>query len=189
MPLKINQSPKLTDEEILKEQAEREKEMSKIVNTFSEIRKGNGFIYELECKELADGSIGFQKIKIFKKNQLHQKIDVDTIEVINRNYIVLNVDEDVNFDGENDIELLSWSGMYSTSSSFWLFDKKTKKYRHYPSLDKIIDPRIDKKSKQITSDYHVGPGDFFEEIYEWKKGKLIKVYESHSNEPRIAPVK
>lgn len=60
----------LTDEEILKEQAEREKELSKIVNTFSETKVGNGFVYELECRELVDGTIGFNRIKIFKEKKI-----------------------------------------------------------------------------------------------------------------------
>lgn len=173
----VDTLPRKSDAEILKEQAEFEKESSKIVNKFTEKRTANGFVYELFCEEEKSGMINFQFIEVFKNNKLIQKIKVDSVLVYHRNEVMFEVDKDVNFDGENDIQLVNWVGMHATdiSYSFYIYDKNISKYIHNPFLDDITNLNIDYKNKTIVSQYFTRVVDQNEEIYKWKNKKLILI--------------
>ncbi|MEG0927806.1 XAC2610-related protein [Chryseobacterium sp.] len=140
---------------------------------FSKTLKGNGYVYTLEGVKKSNEAIDFKSIGIFEKEIIHQKIIVDTISVLNEGEAFFNINQDVNFDGLNDIELVNQAGNYTSSSSFWLYNKNTRKYEHYKPLDTIINPKIDALKKTIISDYHVGPTDSYFKVYAWEKGKLV----------------
>lgn len=139
---------------------------------FSRILKENGYVYKLEGSEMSNRTIHFKSIGIFTKGKLHQKMNIDTISVLNEGEVYFNVGQDVNFDGLNDVELGYQAGNAS-SSIFLLYDGKTRKYEHYKPLDTIINPKIDASKKEIISNYHVGPIDTYFKVYSWEKGKLI----------------
>lgn len=140
---------------------------------FSKSLKGNGYVYTLKGLESPNGAISFKSVSIFYKNRLHQKITVDTVSVLNEREVVFDVSQDANFDGYKDIELINWAGNYAYSSSFWLYDKKSKKYAHYKPLDTIQNIEIDRQRKEITSNYHIGPVNTYSKVYQWQKGKLL----------------
>ncbi|GEM_PF-1473873 len=140
---------------------------------FSQSLKGNGFTYTLKGLESPDGEISFKSISILNKNKLYQKIRVDTISVLNEREVIFNIDNDANFDGYNDIELINQAGNYTSSSSFWLYNQKSRKYDHYKPLDTIQNIRFDRKRKEITSSYHIGPVNTYSKTYQWEKGKLL----------------
>jgi len=140
---------------------------------FSRSLKGNGFTYTLEGLGIPDGQISFKSISILNKNKLHQKIRVDTISVLNEREVIFNIDNDANFDGYNDIELINQAGNYTSSSSFWLYNQKSRKYDHYKPLDTIQNIKFDRKRKEITSSYHIGPVNTYSKTYQWEKGKLL----------------
>ncbi|AZA79431.1 hypothetical protein EG347_18960 [Chryseobacterium sp. G0186] len=134
---------------------------------------GNGYVYTLDGVKESDETINFKSVSIFDKKKLLQKITVDSISVLNEREVYFNVNQDVNFDGLNDIELVNQAGNYTSCSSFWLYNKKAKKYEYYKPLDTIINPKIDVVNKKILSNYHVGPIDTYFKVYAWEKGKLI----------------
>ncbi|MFP3833427.1 XAC2610-related protein [Chryseobacterium sp. SIMBA_028] len=140
---------------------------------FSKTLKGNGYVYTLEGIKRSNETIDFKSIGIFDKEILHQKIIVDTISVLNEGEAFFGVNQDINFDGLNDIELVNQAGNYTSSSSFWLYNKSTRRYERYKPLDTIINPKIDALKKKIISDYHVGPTDTYFKVYAWEKGKLV----------------
>lgn len=140
---------------------------------FSQSLKGNGYVYQLKGLKSPNGEISFKSVSIFYKKKLHQKIIVDTVSVLHDWEVVFNVNKDVNFDGYNDIELINWAGNYASATSFWLYNKKSRKYAHYKPLDTIQNIGIDSKRKEITSNYHIGPVNTYNKVYEWQKGKLL----------------
>lgn len=140
---------------------------------FSKTLRGNGYVYTLEGIKRSNETIDFKSIEIFDKGILHQKIIVDTISVLNEGEAFFSINQDINFDGLNDIELVNQAGNYTSSSSFWLYNKNTRKYEYYKPLDTIINPKIDPVKKRIVSDYHIGPTDTYFKVYAWEKGKLV----------------
>lgn len=140
---------------------------------FSKSLTGNGYFYTLEGVKNSNETIDFKSINIFYKRELHQKIIFDTVSVLNENEAYFSIDKDANFDGYNDLEVVNQVGNYFSSSSFWLYNKKSKKYIYYKPFDSIINPGIDSKNKAIISDYHVGPSNFYSKTYEWKGKNLI----------------
>ncbi|MBB6368959.1 XAC2610-related protein [Chryseobacterium shigense] len=140
---------------------------------FSRSVKGNGFVYTLHGLEKANGSIDFKSISIFEKKKLRQKIIVDSVYVLHDWEIIFNADKDANFDGFKDLEVINWAGNYAFSSSFWLYNQKTRKYDHYKPLDTIQNIEIDAKRKEINSNYHIGPVNTYSKTYQWENGKLL----------------
>ena len=159
-------STKKSDEEILKEQEKREKELEKIIKKFKIDKKGNGFVYQIFCEEQKSNLINFRKIKILKSGQLIQTIPIakDSAYVYNVDEIDFASDKDWNFDGNNDIMLVNWHGMVDATYYLWLFDENSGKYVFCPSFSKIKTPGLDKEKKEIVSEYHIGPSHFYYEL-------------------------
>jgi hypothetical protein len=84
-----------------------------------------------------------------------------------------SIADDANFDGFRDLCLSNYTGMYTTTLTFWLYDQKRKKFVHEPSLDSIQNPNFDAKTKRILSSWHAGLSTFNEDVYAWKNGKAI----------------
>jgi hypothetical protein len=143
---------------------------------FSKTLTGNGYSYVLKGRQETNEVISFKSINIFFKGKLHQKIIFDTVSVLRETEAYCSVSEDVNFDGYNDLEVVNQVGNYWSSSSFWLYDKKAKKYEYYKPMDTIVNPVVDSKNKSITSNYHVGPTDYYYKVYEWKNHKLVMTH-------------
>lgn len=164
-----------SDEEIIKEQEKQDREREQIVKKYTIDKKGNGLVYQIFCEEQKNGIVNFRKIKILKSGQLIQKINIqkDSAYVYNKNEIDFSNDTDWNFDGNNDIVLINWHGMVDTTYYLWLYDKNSGKYNLCPSFSEIMNPGLDKKKKEIVSEYHVGPTEFHYKKYQWKKGKYV----------------
>lgn len=151
---------------------------------FSKMLTGNGYEYVLEGRQEANEVINFKSINIFYKRKLHQKIIFDTVSVLREAEAYFDVTKDVNFDGYKDLEIVNQVGNYYSSSSFWLYDKKTKKYDYCKSMDTIVNPVVDSKNKLITSNYHIGPVDYYSKVYEWKNNKLVMThFQADESEP------
>jgi len=101
-----------------------------------------------------------------------QLINLDTIE-IDEKRIFLSIDEDVNFDGHNDIQVLNYTGAYNSCYSFWLYNSSTNSFNHYKILDEVNNPIILKEKKEICSKYRVGLSEFYLKKYFWKNNTLI----------------
>ena len=120
-----------------------------------------------------------------------QEIKIDTIEMYERN-IYFSIDEDVNFDGYDDICVLNYEGAYTSTFSFWLYDKKNIQFKHYKSLDEIQNPVIIKEKKEICSSWHSGVSNFYLEKYFWQNNSLIlkeKYEESETDKKRLTITK
>jgi len=143
---------------------------------FSKMLTGNGYSYVLEGRQETNEVINFKSITVFFKGKIHQKIIFDTVSVLHEAEVYFDVSKDVNFDGYNDLETVNQVGNYWSSSSFWLYDKKVKKYKYYKPMDTIVNPVIDSKRRSITSSYHVGPADYYYKVYEWKNNKLVMTH-------------
>ena len=179
----VNKEPQRTDEELQKEREEYLKDREEIVEKFVKIREGNGFTYRLFCEQQRDSTISFKSIQILKGRKIVQNIKVDTLYVYNKAQIYFEINDDVNFDEENDIQLVNWVGMHATdiTFSFYIYDKNISKYKHDSSLDDITNLEINKKNKTIVSQYFIGPVNQNEEIYKWKKGKLFLISGYNTN--------
>lgn len=117
--------------------------------SFSKTLTGYGYSYTLKGRQNINDGINFKSIDIFHQKKLHQRIIFDTVSVLNESEAYFNVSQDVNFDGFKDLEVINQVGNYWSSSSFWLYNKKTKKYDYYKPMDTIINPVVDKKIKQL----------------------------------------
>ncbi len=144
--------------------------------SFSKTLTGNGYSYTLKGRQNINDGINFKSIDIFHQKKLHQRIIFDTVSVLNESEAYFNVSQDVNFDGFKDLEVINQVGNYWSSSSFWLYNKKTKKYDYYKPMDTIVNPVVDKKNKTITSTYHVDPVNYYYKVYEWKHKKLTMTH-------------
>jgi hypothetical protein len=170
--------PKLSDEEILKQEKEREKELSKVVSKYTVEEKYKDFKYKIYCEKEKSEVIGFRKIKIFKDGKFLQKIDIpkDSAQIYYDYEFDFSANEDWNFDGLPDMKLLKFHGMVDAEFYLWLYNNKTKKYDFCPSFGKIVNPVVDKKNKQITSSYHAGPVTYYYFGYKFINGKYVEAW-------------
>lgn len=84
-----------------------------------------------------------------------------------------SAEEDINFDGFNDISLLNYYGNYNTSSSYWVYKKNQKKYKQVKSLDSIYNADFDNAKKEIYSVWRAGLDEFHDETYFWKNNNIV----------------
>lgn len=168
----------LSDEEIIRLQKEREKDLSQVTREYTLSKKRDGFEYKVFCEEHKDGMINFTKVNVLKSGKLFQqlKINKDSTFVYHDYEVNFSCDEDWNFDGYNDFKLINWVGMADQSYYLWLYDKSSGKYKFSSSFSKIINPVSDKKNKEITSSYHAGPETYYYSIYKFKNGKYVQTY-------------
>lgn len=104
-----------------------------------------------------------QKIK-FKKDYFLRDWEVETC---------LLAEEDINFDGFNDIGVINYKGNYNSSFSYWVYKKNQKKYKKIRSLDSIQNPNFNKETKEIYSRWRAGLSEFHDETYIWKSDEII----------------
>lgn len=143
------------------------------LSPFVKSLEGNGYVYRLKGVRFPDGKTDLVSVEIYSRGKLHQKVNFDTVSLLNEAEAFFSVDQDVNFDGYNDLEIVSVKGNYFSKSSFWLYDHEDKKYIHTGELDEIFNPEIDAVHQLIYSSYHIGPSDHYSEVYKWKNKKLV----------------
>ncbi len=90
--------------------------------------------------------------------------------------LVIGVNEDVNFDGYNDISYIpSFSAGPNTSYVYWIFNPKTQQFVKDEILEGVISPEFDKKNKLIASSWRGSAVDYGTDIYRYVDNKLIKI--------------
>lgn len=164
-------------EEEEKEWKLHEKEIERIEegkkNNFIYHKNSNGYLLKLFCSEEHSGIVNFKKVEILKNSRLIQKIKVDSAYVYEKNQIEIGINNDANFDGYKDLQLINWIGMHDGTYHFWIYNPKTKKFLFNKSLSKIMNPGFDKSKKEITSGYHIGPVPNSEDVYIWENDKAV----------------
>ena len=146
--------------------------------TFSD----NEFSYILTLDTVPVGDIApFQTfVKSITITRLSEKKIIQTIYPKD-NYVSIGFPadqlfliEDVNFDNKNDIRLLQFlPASPNLSYYFWTYNSKTQKFQQDTSLENIISPSFDSKTKTIYSEwrdsYYRRGGD----NYKYKNGKPV----------------
>ncbi|RZJ66656.1 MAG: hypothetical protein EOO50_09025 [Flavobacterium sp.] len=132
--------------------------------------------FELYCTKIKDGtyradSMMIQKKLIKDKTQIVKFTTDWTFSHFSE--MSFTISQDVNFDGFSDISVSNYTGMYTMTLCFWLYDQESKSFVHEPSLDSIANPDFDARTKRIYSSWHVGLSEFGEDVYAWKNGKAV----------------
>lgn len=121
-----------------------------------------------------DGTVSYYKITIYKNNKKIQTINEKSEDIFfHEDYINLTF-EDANFDGKKDFLITKFIGMNFDIKYLYLYNDGT--FVKKKNFDKITSPFVDSKTKEIVSEYRVGPHENHTEIYKWKNGKLIQTY-------------
>lgn len=98
--------------------------------------------------------------------------------------------EDLNFDGRQDLMMLSWAGATgNTGSLVFLFDPKSGKFLHHKELSELPSIGVDPTTKTITS-YNKGGhagAMFTSETYRWEGARLVKIEEISQDEDEKEP--
>src|SRR5690606_31732773 len=103
--------------------------------------------------------------------KIKQVITLDAIELTEHS-IMLDITEDVNFDGYYDIMVLNYECSYNSSYSFWIYNKSNKKFDHCKEIDEVNNPIILIENKEICSKWRSGLSEFHFEKYYWKNDSL-----------------
>ncbi|GAA5095709.1 hypothetical protein GCM10023210_28780 [Chryseobacterium ginsengisoli] len=174
----------LSNEEILKIQQEEERERSQIIRKYTIEKTNNNFKYKIYCEEQKNEVVNLRKIKILKSGKLIQEIKIpkDSAIIYHDYEFDFSSNEDWNFDGFPDVKMIKFVGMVDVEYYLWIYDKKSKKYNLCQSFSGILNPILNKKDKEITSKYHIGPTEYHFETYNYKNGKFVKTYEQVEGE-------
>ncbi|MBP6573927.1 MAG: hypothetical protein KA230_05725 [Flavobacteriales bacterium] len=86
--------------------------------------------------------------------------------------------EDVNFDGLEDIRLLSWHSIeFYPTYWYWMFNADSKSFERDSTMDEIVNPTFDHGDSVVHSWWREGVTVFGNEEYEFdEEGKLILVW-------------
>lgn len=133
------------------------------------------FVYCLFYENEGNDFILLEKLKVSNKQTkvevLNEKLNIE----VPINYLQLNIAEDYNFDGHNDISLLTYVGSYNNNYTFWLYDSLTNNFKHFTELDNVYNPIFMKESKIICSKYRVGLSEFYFSKYIWDNNGIVLV--------------
>jgi hypothetical protein len=145
--------------------------------TFSISKKDN--VYTLFYYE--DSLIHIDKLVITCENcekkemllQLNKELDF-----LSDKNLLMQI-EDYNFDGHEDVVILSYQGLYNLTYSLWLYNPVNKNYFEYPNFSDIVNPSVINQTKTICSNYHVGLNEFYLIRYKWHQNvlKIVEKYE------------
>lgn len=91
--------------------------------------------------------------------------------------------EDMNFDGYDDIRLLSLFDTHMQSNFYcWLYSKSKGIFERDTSLESITNPEFDKKTKTVKGYERIGFRDEEDKVFKYgSKGELILIYEKDIN--------
>jgi hypothetical protein len=153
----------------------------------------NSFIYKLTYSKDSIQDLRLKKLDIIQKLKgiVIQEIKLN-INEISKNDLYFSINNDINFDGYNDICLLNYEGAYAYTYSYWIYNKGNNQFKNYKGLDEIQNPVILKDKKEICSSWHSGVSDFYLERYFWKKDSLKlkeKYEESETDKKRLTTTK
>ena len=147
------------------------------------VKENQESIFNLYYSKNQNEAISFDSLTIKSKSnkQNVQKIGFKKDYFLMSYEITFSIDNDINFDGFNDIQISNYVGNYNATYSFWIFDQGKRKYIHDKSLDSINNPEINVNEKEIRSEWRVAFESFHFERYRWEKGKLILLEEKIKN--------
>jgi len=91
--------------------------------------------------------------------------------------------EDMNFDGYNDIRLLSEFDVHMQSYFYcWLYNKSKGVFERDTNLETIANPEFDKKTKMVEGYERIGFRDEEDKVWKYgSNGQLILIYERDVN--------
>lgn len=137
------------------------------------------FIYCVFYENIGNDLIHIEKLKVSNKQTKEEVLNENLNIEVPINYLQINIAEDYNFDGHNDISLLTYAGNYNNNYTFWLYDSLTNDFKHFTEMDNIYNPFFIKGSKIICSKYRVGLSEFYFSKYIWNHNKiqLVEKYE------------
>ena len=82
--------------------------------------------------------------------------------------------EDVNFDGQNDIRLISWTSIQSDKEYwYWLFNPKTGKFEKNSLLERFMNPEFDQELKTVYTRWRSGVYEYGQAIYKWQNNNCL----------------
>ncbi len=89
--------------------------------------------------------------------------------------------EDMNFDGFNDIRLLTMVGKRGNKAyCYWIFDPVKQQFKRDSLLEEISAPYFDPKTKTIHEGWHEANQDGGTNVYRFINKKLTQIYEKVS---------
>jgi hypothetical protein len=82
--------------------------------------------------------------------------------------------EDMNFDGYNDLKLVTSAGATgNTHFDIWLFDATSSQFTFHEGLSGLTNPRTDLKNKTVNSFSHSSAAEFENQTFIWQSGQLV----------------
>jgi len=89
---------------------------------------------------------------------------------------------DANFDGYQDLQLLSnCGGTGNCSYDFYLYDPKAKQFVHNDFLTTLTTPSFDPAKKQVTTHSNSSASDWSTETYQLRDGQYTLIYRQESS--------
>jgi hypothetical protein len=92
--------------------------------------------------------------------------------------------EDINFDGRNDIRVLSMlDARLQSTFQYWLYDKKTGRFERAARFEGLTSPSFDAKTRTVTSVLRVGAANKTVEKFQVRKdGTLELLYREETTQ-------
>jgi hypothetical protein len=85
--------------------------------------------------------------------------------------------EDINFDGRNDIRVLSLlDARLQSTFQYWLYDKKTGRFERAAQFEGLTSPSFEGKTRTITSVLRVGAADRTVEKFQVRKDGGLELF-------------
>ncbi len=150
---------------------------------------GPGFVSAYDYPLITTGSkfdpIHYQvwannTLKIIKNNESIQSMSLDEQgefalnKDLNKNMPFI-VDKDVNYDGYNDVGVLTSTGYAGVNYyyDYYIYNPKTERLEKSSILTQISNPKFDMNSKKIISSYRSGP-QWYTEILQWNGSSYVR---------------
>jgi hypothetical protein len=130
-----------------------------------------------------DNSLGNLEIHEGPNSEITQTIDntTDPGEIYPTPAKNMLIAVDANFDGYNDLQLLSNCGATGNCSyDFYLYDPKVGQFIHNEFLSTLTTPSFDSAKKQVMSTSNGSANDWQSETYQFKDGEYTLVHKEES---------
>lgn len=117
-------------------------------------------------------------LKVMEGNKIKQTLSADSnsLNIMPSNNVsAFIIDKDVNFDGHNDIGVLSGSGYGGVNYfyDFYIYNQNTKMFDKNSVLSNISNFNVDSGKKEIRTSTKSGPG-YVETTYKWNGSTYVK---------------
>jgi hypothetical protein len=111
-------------------------------------------------------------VTLLKDNHIVQQlpVDEDAFAALDEGFVVKDqlaiTDQDINFDGHNDLAMLTGIGYGGVNMfyDYYIFNPSTDKFEKSDILSGIGNPEFDKSERKISSSYRSGP-QWHSELY------------------------